>query len=204
MYYISKGSEESIQAYFHIFLNDPSARVVYPKESILKTDDGQWDDANQVYTSFRGKLDEAFMVLQDDDYYQIYSYVIRSGQSVRDWGMTFEETVHPAGWKYFGEVEITETARFRTGTRSPLIVPGYQEAAEPALLITSKATFTERAHQQQLYRIMNPQASEGYDSLSLGRNILNNTGMVIGDFAGFTIDELTTTAVDTNLRRGRS
>lgn len=202
MYYITKGSEESIIAYFNLFLNDQTARVVYPKDNILKTDDGQWDDTNSVYTSFRGHLDEAFMVLQDDDYYQIYSYVVRSGQSVNDWGMAFEESLHPVGWKFFGEVEITETAKFRIGLLSPLCVPGSQEAEEPALEVYSDAACDEDGVQQQLYRVMYPLAVEGYNSLSLGYNILGTQGLTISDLADFTIEELTTTAVDTTVRRG--
>lgn len=202
MFYLSKGNEESIKAYFKLFLNDPNARVVYPKENMLRCDDGEWDDANGVYTSFQGQLDEAFMVLQDDLYYQIYSYVIKSGQSVVDWGPAFEQAVHPVGWKYFGEVEIVSLARFRTGLLSPLIVPGSQSSSDPALILTSAAICDEDGIMQQLYRIMNPLAEFTYNSLSLGYNILGTQGLTVSDLAAFTIEELTTTAIDTDIRRG--
>ncbi len=202
MFYVSKGSEESITAYFRLFLNDQAARVVYPKDNMLRCDDGEWDNSNSVYTSFRGHLDEAFMVLQDDDYYQIYSYVIRSGQSFNDWGVVFKEAVHPAGWKVFGEVELVEIARFRTGLLSPLLVPGSQEAADPARILTSAAAHDEDAVQQQLYKIMYPLAVFGHDSLDLMYNVLGSQGLSVSDLAAFTIAELTTDAVDTTIRRG--
>lgn len=202
MFYLSKGNEDSIKAYFKLFLNDSNARVVYPKTNILRTDDGEWDNSNSVYTSFRGHLDEAFMVLQDDDYYQIYSYVIRSGQSFNDWGTVFKEAVHPVGWKVFGEVELTELAKFRVGLLSPLCVPGYQQADEPALILTAAAQHDEQGIMQQLYRIMNPLAPDSYDSLDLGYNILGTQGLIVGDLSNFTIEELTTSAVPTTIRRG--
>ena len=202
MFYISKGNEDSVKAFFRLFLNDQAARVVYPKDNMLRCDDGEWDNTNQLYTSFRGHLDEAFMVLQDDDYYQIYSYVIRSGQSFNDWGDTFKEAVHPVGWKVFGEVELQGFAQFRIGLLSPLLIPGSQDAEEPALNITSSAAHDEQAIQQQLYKIMYPLATFGYDSLDLMYNVLGSQGLTVSDLSGFTIEQLTTTAVDTTIRRG--
>lgn len=202
MFYVSKGNENSIIAYFRIFLNDQRAFVVYPKENMLRTDDGIWDDANNVYVSFQGFLDESGMVLQDDDYYQIYSYVVKSGQSVNKWGPKFEEAVHPTGWKFFGEIELVSLALFEIGDLSPTIVPGSQVPVEQPVVLTSEAFHEELAFIQQLELVWNPTAEFTYDSLDLGYNILNNQGLTISDLADFTIEELTTIAVDTDIRRG--
>ena len=203
LFYISKGNEESIKAYFKLFLNDQNARVVYPKENMLRCDDGDWDDANSVFTTVKGFLDESTIVLQDDDYYQIYSYVIKSGQSVTSWGSAFEEAVHPLGWKYFGEVELVGLAKFRVGGLSPLFVPGSQELTEElSLKLTSSAAHDEQGISTTIKITNVGYAEEGYNSLSLGYNILGAQGLTVGDLAAFTIGELTTTAVATTVRRG--
>ena len=51
--------------------------------------------------------------LQDNFFYQVYSYVIRSGNMVRKYRQFVKDLVHPTGTKMFGEVEskaiITQT-----------------------------------------------------------------------------------------------
>ena len=44
--------------------------------------------------------------LQDDEYYQIFSYVIKSGLGVDTYRNVIEELAHPAGTKLFGQVSI--------------------------------------------------------------------------------------------------
>lgn len=45
----------------------------------------------------------SFNFIQDRDYYQNYSYVIRVKQSIDDYRKAFKELVHPVGMKMFGE-----------------------------------------------------------------------------------------------------
>jgi hypothetical protein len=45
--------------------------------------------------------------LQDSDYYQEYSYVIRATQSSYLWADIIKKTLHPAGYKLFAEVYIS-------------------------------------------------------------------------------------------------
>ena len=47
--------------------------------------------------------------LQDNYYYQNYSYVIRSGVTSDAWLPLINRTVHPAGMAVFGELNITQT-----------------------------------------------------------------------------------------------
>ena len=42
--------------------------------------------------------------IQDSDFYQRYSYVIKAGQNISTWKDTYNKLVHPAGFKYFGEI----------------------------------------------------------------------------------------------------
>ncbi len=44
--------------------------------------------------------------LQDSFYYQKFSYVLRTGSNIADWSNAFTRLVHPAGFKFFGEIAI--------------------------------------------------------------------------------------------------
>ena len=62
--------------------------------------------------SFRnddGHLSEA-KYLQDNKYYQTFSYVLRTGLSIENYRDTIKKLVHPAGMELFGEVFITNNA----------------------------------------------------------------------------------------------
>jgi hypothetical protein len=48
-------------------------------------------------------MPSSFNFLQDRDYYQNFSYVIRSPQSIETYRKTIKELAHPAGMKLFGE-----------------------------------------------------------------------------------------------------
>jgi len=58
-----------------------------------------------LFTNADGFLsDKKF--LQDSYYYQQFSYVLRTGKNVADWKNAFTRLVHPAGFKFFGEIAI--------------------------------------------------------------------------------------------------
>ena len=58
-----------------------------------------------LFTSANGFLsDKKF--LQDSYYYQKFSYVLKTGANVDDWKNAFTRLVHPAGFKFFGEIAI--------------------------------------------------------------------------------------------------
>ena len=44
--------------------------------------------------------------IQDSDYYQDYSYVIKTADSIDVWKQDILKLIHPAGYKLFGEVAI--------------------------------------------------------------------------------------------------
>ena len=58
------------------------------------------------YTDTRGFL-SSNMVLQDNDYYQDFSYVIKSTLNTRDYRKVVSDILHPAGFKRFGTKLIT-------------------------------------------------------------------------------------------------
>ena len=146
-FFKSKGNQEAIVAYFRLFLNS-EAEVVYPKDNMLRVSDGNWDDTANRWIDQQGHLSESSMVIQDSNFYQLYSYLIRSDQSIADWGSQFREILHPAGWNLFGEVRIESLARFEefrevtlAGNRSPTIVPGFQTRDSNVLILGSALYF---------------------------------------------------------------
>ena len=48
--------------------------------------------------------------LQDNEYYQAFSYVVKSSQFVNDYREIIKKTVHPAGTAMFGELSIRDIA----------------------------------------------------------------------------------------------
>ena len=62
------------------------------------------------FTSDRGKVGSANQRITDSDFYQDYSYVIRSRTPIKDWRNAIKDTTHPAGFKVFGEVYIESEA----------------------------------------------------------------------------------------------
>lgn len=50
----------------------------------------------------------SYNFLQDRDYYQSYSYVLRVKESIENYRKVFKELVHPAGMKMFGEYVYQE------------------------------------------------------------------------------------------------
>lgn len=58
------------------------------------------------YTNVDGKVSEASKKIQDSKFYQDFSYVIRSGQSIEQYRNIVHKLLHPAGLALFGEVEI--------------------------------------------------------------------------------------------------
>lgn len=62
------------------------------------------------YKNTRGQL-SADMYLQDGDYYQEYSYVIKTGISIDTYADVVKRSVHPAGHKFFGSIYSVEQLR---------------------------------------------------------------------------------------------
>jgi len=59
------------------------------------------------FVNDQGKVSESEMKVQDSNFYQDYSYVVRIGQSINEWRESVRRSVHPAGWNVFGEVSFS-------------------------------------------------------------------------------------------------
>lgn len=71
------------------------------------------------YASDASKLNSASQKLTDSYFYQDYSYVIRSKTPVDLWRNLIKQTIHPAGFKLFGEVLIENTVDTRITSVQP-------------------------------------------------------------------------------------
>lgn len=210
LWFKSKGNQEAIRAYFKLFLNS-DAEVVYPKDNMLRVSAGNWDDDAQRWIDADGHLSETTMVIQDSNYYQIYSYLVRSGVSIVDWGDQFRELAHPAGWKLFGEVRIEGLAQFEqfreftlAGTRSPTIVPGFQTKDANILILSSALYFlvkntaaspinhNMRTYSQfirKMYKIVVADVNDWYTLTNVNKNLLVSTH-TIGELKDYQLNEL--------------
>ncbi len=62
------------------------------------------------FTSDRGKVSSLNQRITDSNFYQDYSYVVRSRTPIQQWRSAIKDTVHPAGFKLFGEVYLESEA----------------------------------------------------------------------------------------------
>lgn len=199
-WYRSKGTKEAIETYFRVFLNT-EAEVTYPKDNMFIVDGGNWNNDEQRWNTVDSQLDETTMVIQDDYYYQIYSYLITSGISVIDWGSTFEKVGHAAGWNVFGKVQLKELAQFEYLTRSPTQVPGFQ-ISDALLLIFGSAAHAMGAHMQTIVKTFDVFLAQSFSTFSFDdvQNNLYYSPYTIADLYDVSINDFNTSAI-TELRR---
>mgnify|MGYP003312874749 FL=1 len=62
------------------------------------------------YTSDRGRLGVSNQKIIDSNFYQDYSYVVKSKTPIEQWRDLIKSTTHPAGFKLFGQVDVEATA----------------------------------------------------------------------------------------------
>ena len=72
----------------------------------LKADDGTLGETSGRFLNEDGFLDERTKKIQDSYYYQDFSYVVKSSNSINTWRDQLLASVHPAGWAVFGQVDI--------------------------------------------------------------------------------------------------
>ena len=106
-YYKVRGSADSIEIFFRLLFND-EVEVQYPWDKTLIPSSGNWDvnpalPKGGQYLDNKGQLSNVIR-LQDSLRYQKFSYLIRTGQNVSTWENVCNRLVHPAGFKFFGEI----------------------------------------------------------------------------------------------------
>lgn len=200
----SKGSSQGIEAYFKLLLKTSDVEIVYPKDNMLRVSDGLWDNVNSTWKNGQGLISDTRMVLQDSFYYQLYSYVIKSGLSTLSWGPIFEKVLHPAGWKYFGEVNIVTDAEFEYLTFTPTEVPGLLITDVPNILINflgEDIIITVESSSRRMEIILRPESYAFVHTFEELNILAGSSTLTVSDLASYTFEELNSMN-ETELRRG--
>ena len=91
-----------------------SANLKYTRNATLHSNVGAVKESEGYWLNNRGKLSELIYIQgpavdapdKSKIFYQQYSYVVRSGESIDSWKDIAKATVHPAGMEVFGEIYI--------------------------------------------------------------------------------------------------
>ena len=83
-----------------------TATIVSIKKSSFKPVITTRESRIGKFTSDRGKVSSLNQRITDSNFYQDYSYVIRSRTPIDKWRNALKDTTHPAGFKMFGEVYV--------------------------------------------------------------------------------------------------
>lgn len=104
-YYRIKGTPESVSTFFQIMF-DSAVDVYYPGDNLFKLSAGKYNDVTKIYDKNGGFLSGADKI-QDSNFWQDYSYQIKSDIGATRWDNAFQRLVHPAGMRFFALVTIT-------------------------------------------------------------------------------------------------
>lgn len=94
-----------------------TAKIVTDSTAQISTTIGGIVTTSGEYSGVKGQVSESTKKIQDSDYWQDYSYVIKVGESLKVWKDDFKRSMHPAGFNFFGEVTIATqvSAKMKTG-----------------------------------------------------------------------------------------
>lgn len=205
LFYLSKGSTEAIETYFKVFLNTTNVEVLYPKDNMLRTSDGKWNNDEQRFENTDGFLSESSIVLQDSFYFQLYSYVIKSGVSIIDWGNAFQKLVHPAGWEFFGEVELLGEAFFKEGIKSPTVQPCNVTPDARILIVSAAFTSPPSNVADKHMRVIMPSTGVEFSEYKMEVyriNILGASNVFLHDVNDLTFEDFENDDLLLDIRRG--
>jgi hypothetical protein len=101
-FYKVRGSSDSIEIFFRLLFNEV-VEVERPYDKTLIPSSGVWDQGSGAFLSNKGFLSDGIKI-QDSLRYQKFSYLIKTGKNISDWSDAFTRLVHPAGFKFFGEI----------------------------------------------------------------------------------------------------
>ncbi len=105
--------------------------------------------------------------LQGRDYYQKYSYVIRSAMSVKEYEMHLADLIHPAGTKFFGELVYT--------TQTPV---GVDDNSTQYSNVTLYSTSYQYSNVSNVVVINNPTSTDNF----IGLLVSSNASTLVVDF----------------------
>lgn len=77
------------------------------------------------YTKEDSQPSNSSNVIQDNNYYQDFSYVVKVNQSVDKWRDLLRSSIHPAGWNLFGELSSSSFVSAKIKAVTGQDVPDY-------------------------------------------------------------------------------
>ncbi len=134
-------------------------------ESEFTVDTRSYFDNLGKFSSDKGKVGVKTHRVADNNFYQDYSYVIESTSGITEWRDLIKDSVHPAGFKMFGElnVDLNATVRINEQTKAAQVS---QLNLWDEISNTAKVSNTKR----QIVSTIN---------LSKDINVLRGTGSVV-------------------------
>ena len=103
--FVNNSYQTPVTDYAEQVYSDTTTKYKLTFTSALSNGDVVRTYAKGLFTTANGFLsDKKF--LQDSYYYQQFSYVLKTGKNIADWKNSFTRLVHPAVFKFFGEIVI--------------------------------------------------------------------------------------------------
>ena len=147
--------------------------------------------------------------LQDGDFYQEYSYVIRSTQSIKDYKEITKKLIHPAGTKQFGEYKIISSLNLGSTISLDslgMTIESLSTISIPSIIGTVDSQYAPegitQVYETENEIILSPGVtsveSETIQYLPMTTGSINiQTASLIGEFANTLISVLANTVIST-------
>ncbi len=182
-----------------------TASIVSILYSEFEPDVRTYFDNIGAFQSDKGKIGISSQKLQDSYFYQDYSYVIKSRTAISVWRDLIKETVHPAGFRVFGEMVVeSEGSTKMPSTTTPIAYVSTINLAPKTVTVVD----TRRYITESIVKFDNLNIERGIGSVSIdtfdnsetisGELVLNtafngsfdpSTGQVVGNRTFVLIDK---------------
>ena len=161
----NKGTKFSFQEFFRLFFQQV-ADVEYGKQSIFNIG----DSASQIGV-------ESLKFIQDNELFQTFGLLVKTGIDTSKWSELYKKFVHPAGFYFKGQV-VSDTVGSLNITAPLSLVD-----SSPGPTIVSEATAA--------FSLPFVQSTVLIDSG--GGNVRSNLNELVSDYQNFTLSQLDTT-----------
>ena len=161
----NKGTRFGFQEFFRLFFQQV-AEVENGKDSIFNVG----DSASQIGV-------ESLKFIQDNELFQTFGLLVKTGIDTSKWTELYKKFVHPAGFYFKGQVVSDTVGAFNINT--PLSV----EDSSPGPTLVSEAS--------AIFSLPFVQSTVLIDSG--GGNVRSNLNELVSDYQNFTLSQLDTT-----------
>lgn len=157
------------------------------------------------YLNDDGQL-SAYNFLQDRDYYQEYSYVIKIAESINKYRRSFKDLIHPAGAKMFGEYQYRNSdIAYEEGIdiANTYVLPTYANANVNLLLHIDAANSKSYSNTSYTYNVTHMKANVAANGRpERGENVYrrpNGAWFKVNTVSYFTVNNTVINLANTNI-----